>query len=438
MKLVDLILFIFENLSRQRGRVILTSLGVTIGSSAIILLVALVSGLQKSTTAQFTGNKNLTQITVNTGFGRFNPGGGSSVRTNNQTTTQLSITNDVVAQFAAMDHVVRAIPTQSVQGGASLTYQRYTGRASITGIALDDLSLLGYTAAEGRLTLGSGDVVIGAEVPNNFYRANYSGSDASLTTDLLGKTLQLTLSKTGSGGVQRKTFRLHVAGILESMSSQADYALYIPMNDADTITAWVNGARVNHDTYSYSGVIVEVDKTNNVTTIADSITTLGYQAQTPASFLANVNSLFTALQLVFGGVGAITLLVAAIGIANTMTMAILERTKEIGLLKALGASNQDILKLFLGESAGIGLIGGIGGIAIGLILGTVINAIAIPYLQSQATTSGTTSTISSAVYIPWYLPVFALVFSTVIGILSGLYPSLRAASLAPVIALRNE
>jgi putative ABC transport system permease protein len=438
MTTYELILFVFENLRRQRGRVLLTSLGVTIGSAAIILLVALISGLQQTATAQFAGNANLTQITVSTGFGRFTGGGGGSVRTGSTTSTELSLTNDVLAQFAALDHVERVIATQSVQGGATLSFQRFTGRANITGVAVDDLTLLGYTVAKGTGVLDSGQVVIGAEVPNNFYRANYSGSNATLTTDLLDKTLTLTLSKKSDGGTQSKVFRLHVVGILEETSSQTDYALYITMNDADTMTTWSNGERVDHDSDSYSSLIVEVDDTNHVMDVSDILTNLGYQATTPQSFLENVNALFTVLQLVFGGVGAITLLVAAIGIANTMTMAILERTKEIGLLKALGASNQDILKVFLGESAGIGLLGGVGGIMIGMVLGGVINTLALPYLESQAASSGTTSTVTSVVNIPWYLPVFALVFCGCVGIISGLYPSLRAASLAPVIAFRNE
>jgi len=120
-----------------------------------------------------------------------------------------------------------------------------------------------------------------------------------------------------------------------------------------------------------------------------------------------------------------------------MTMAIMERTKEIGLLKALGATNKDILSLFIGEAAGIGLLGGIGGVVLSLLLGTVINALGGSYLAEQASSSGTTVS-TTMLYMPFYLHLFALVFSTVIGSISGLYPALRAQSLPPVIALKYE
>jgi putative ABC transport system permease protein len=116
-----------------------------------------------------------------------------------------------------------------------------------------------------------------------------------------------------------------------------------------------------------------------------------------------------------------------------MTMAILERTREIGLMKAIGATNRNVLTIFLGEAAGIGFIGGLGGVALGWGGGAVLNIVLENYLVS------TGSTVSSQMtYTPLWLPLFALVFATLVGLLSGLYPSLRAATLMPVTALKYE
>ncbi len=143
------------------------------------------------------------------------------------------------------------------------------------------------------------------------------------------------------------------------------------------------------------------------------------------------------LQIIFGGVGAIALLVAAIGIANTMTMSILERTREIGLMKAIGATNRDVLSIFLGEAAGIGFIGGLGGVLLGWGASAVLNVVALSYFAGQAA-SGGGPLPSAAAVTPAWLPLFALVFATVVGLLSGLYPALRAATLVPVNALKYE
>jgi putative ABC transport system permease protein len=142
--------------------------------------------------------------------------------------------------------------------------------------------------------------------------------------------------------------------------------------------------------------------------------------------------------LVFGGVGAIALLVAAIGIANTMTMAILERTREIGLMKAIGASNRDVLAIFLGEAAGIGFIGGLGGVILGWGGGQLLNAIIVGYMAGQAAQRGGGLGEVLGVYTPPWLIPFALIFSILVGLLSGLYPALRAATMLPVTALKYE
>jgi putative ABC transport system permease protein len=183
--------------------------------------------------------------------------------------------------------------------------------------------------------------------------------------------------------------------------------------------------------------LVKVEDASQVLDVADAIESLGYQVYTPASFVQGINSFYVILQVIFGGVGAIALLVAAIGIANTMAMAILERTREIGLMKAIGATNRDVLSVFLGEAAGIGFIGGLGGVILGWSAGQILNVLAMAYLAGQSAQTGAPPP-SVAVYTPSWLPIFTLIFATLIGLLSGLYPALRAATLIPVNALKYE
>ncbi len=209
------------------------------------------------------------------------------------------------------------------------------------------------------------------------------------------------------------------------------------LEDVKAINEWANGRRINYNKDGYSQVIVIVDEVDHVLDVTDQITALGFQAYTPLSFVQGINNFYTILQFIFGGVGAIALLVAAIGIANTMAMAILERTREIGLMKAIGATNRDVLAIFLGEASGIGFIGGLGGVLIGWLAGQGLNVVALVYLANQSAQQGGTPP-SVAVSTPLWLPVFALVFATIIGLISGLYPALSAARMVPVDALKYE
>jgi putative ABC transport system permease protein len=213
--------------------------------------------------------------------------------------------------------------------------------------------------------------------------------------------------------------------------------MYMRLDEAKTFNEWAMGRRINYNKDGYSQAVVVVNNVEEVININKQIVDLGFQAFTPQSYLQGINNFYMILQVVFGGVGAIALLVAAIGIANTMTMAILERTREIGLMKAIGATNRDVLAIFLGEASGIGFVGGLGGVIIGWLAGQGINVIAIVYLANQTAQQGGMPP-SVAVYTPPWLPAFALAFSTLIGLISGLYPALRAATMVPVLALKYE
>ena len=139
------------------------------------------------------------------------------------------------------------------------------------------------------------------------------------------------------------------------------------------------------------------------------------------------------IQAVLGGIGAITLLVAAIGIINTMIMSIYERTREIGIMKVIGATFGDIRLLFLTEAGLIGLFGGILGLALSFGLSHLLNLFGADYMGSM--TGLATAKLS---VIPPWLVLFALIFSIMIGVLAGLYPANRAVKLSPIEAMRNN
>ncbi len=224
---------------------------------------------------------------------------------------------------------------------------------------------------------------------------------------------------------------------MQETRGESDWSVYMPLEQVKALNEWAMNRRINYNKDGYSQVIVKVSDVDKVLDISQQITDMGYQAFTPQSFVQGINNFYKILQVIFGGVGAIALLVAAIGIANTMAMSILERTREIGLMKAVGATNRDVLAIFLGEAAGIGFIGGLGGIIIGWLAGQGLNVVAIVYLANQAGQQGGLPP-SVAVYTPYWLPLFALIFSTFIGMISGLYPALRAATMIPVLALKYE
>jgi putative ABC transport system permease protein len=349
------------------------------------------------------------------------------------------LTNSALDELRAIPGVDSVIPREYLMAQVLIKYQKLEGGVGIIGVASDNLSTLGLEATDGGTELGHVNVVIGAMVPNNFYDPRQRpGQEPSAPPSLYGEQLQLIVSKYDAQGNEiRKNISVRVTGVLKETRGESDYTMYFPLDQVKALNEWAQGRRINYNKEGYSQVIVKVQDVKQVLDISDQITKMNFQAFTPQSFVQGINNFYVILQFIFGGVGAIALLVAAIGIANTMAMSILERTREIGLMKAVGATNRDVLAIFLGEAAGIGFIGGLGGVIIGWLAGQGINVIALVYLANQAGQQGGPPP-SIAVYTPFWLPLFALIFSTIIGMGSGLYPALRAATMIPVLALKYE
>jgi putative ABC transport system permease protein len=444
MKILDLVRLILGNLSRRKARVALTAIGVVIGTAAVVILVSLAIGLQRNANEQLFGIGDLTQIQVMPAYD-MEGGGGPIVRIDGAggpgggpQPTRL-LTNSALEELRAIPGVTSVIPRDYLMAGVIVKYQKLEGGVGVIGVDTVDLAELGLEATEGSTELGRNSVVIGAMVPNNFYDPRIRpGQEPPPPPQLYGQQIQIIALKYDEQGNEiRKTLSMRVSGVLQETRGESDWTVYFPLEQVKALNEWAQGRRINYNKDGYGQVIVKVQDVEQVLDISEQITEMGFQAFTPQSFVQGINNFYVILQFIFGGVGAIALLVAAIGIANTMAMSILERTREIGLMKAVGATNRDVLGIFLGEAAGIGFIGGLGGVIIGWLAGQAINVIAIIYLANQASQQGGPPP-SIAVYTPFWLPLFALIFSTIIGMISGLYPALRAATMIPVLALKYE
>lgn len=444
MAVIDLIRISLENLGRRKGRAFLTTIGVIIGTAAVVVLVGFGLGLQRNAAVQVGYMGELTQIQVMPNYGDMYYGGvespSMSVAQGGATPpNQKLITDNSLAELAALFGVTGVYPRDYLQNCCMFSFGKLEGYGSIVGVKTNMLEELGLEVEGGTLNLEKGTLVIGTQTKNNFYNPyQRPGQSPATPPDLLGQTIRLTLSKyTKEGEEIRKTLRLRVAGVIAETRGEHDYQMYMTLEEVTALNQWALNYRIDRTKEGYPMALVKVVDVSQVLDVADQITSLGYQVYTPQTFVQGINSFFLILQIVFGGIGGISLLVAAIGIANTMTMAILERTREIGLMKAIGATNWDIMGIFLGEAAGIGLFGGIGGVVLGWSVGQVLNIVGMIYLTGQTEQMGyMPSTIT--VYIPVWLPIFVIAFATMTGILSGLYPALRAATMVPVVALKYE
>ena len=185
----------------------------------------------------------------------------------------------------------------------------------------------------------------------------------------------------------------------------------------------------------YEFIWVRTADVNATKTIANELRERGYQAYSMADALEGIEQTSKTMQAILGGIGGITLLVAALGIINTMIMSIYERTREIGIMKVIGASFLDIRMLFLTEAGLIGFLGGLFGLIFSYSISKLINHLSADFINQGMAAGDVAYSIS---LIPPWLALFALGFSVLIGVIAGVYPANRAVKLSPIKAIRNE
>ncbi len=243
-----------------------------------------------------------------------------------------------------------------------------------------------------------------------------------------------------SFSVVRRAQRLTIVGIVTSEPyrgmRQGRTSALLPIDFAESLNmmqpADVSGIVRPGQGKTYMALVVRVAKSRDVTRVEEAIKKQGYNTFSIVDASRGLQKAFVFLDLFLGVFGSLALAVASLGIVNTLVMAILERRREIGIMKALGASDGDVKRIFFVEAGSMGALGGSLGVALGWMIGRVINLGTNWYMIRQDLKP------ENFWYVPMWLVIAGVVFSVVVSLSAGLYPASRAARLDPVQALRHE
>lgn len=480
MRFFDYIKTAFKNLRRQKSRTILTIIAIVIGSLSVIIMLSLVISARRVMIKQLESIGGFTLITVT---GSENMGGGGNLfDVNGSSDSDAKKLDDaVVTQLKKMDHVAAATPVASIwskamkiEGSEKKTWPNVLGYE--VGSSVFEVPI-----AYGR-GLHEGDmdkVVVGIDILKNL------GLDGN-PKDVVGKKMIFILdgNNTPDWGPEpekppanadkdwweaqnkiSKEIKAEIVGVTSGgTDSRQSFISLDWARKMQTQVRWEfddearkkaeeamqnqkkdnNNSNFNGNNFQklvkedmiekngYSAIMLKADNTKNVVSLGQNIKNLGYAVTTAEDMLKEIQKIFTMLGLLSGAIGGISLFVAAIGIINTMIMATYERTREIGVMRACGATKATIRKLFTFEASLLGFFGGVIGLLVSFGLAQVGNLVANKIATSESLP------ISNFITFPIWLIFGVIAFTTVIGLLSGLYPAHRAAKLDPVDALRYE
>lgn len=460
MNNIDLIRMSVGNLWRRKLRTFLTVLGVIIGTSSIVLMVSLGLAMNKNFQNQVEQWGSLTVIDVHSaGGGRWEVAVSGSG--NNKQTGQLD--DAAIEAFKSIPNVEMVIP--SVSTNANLVMGKYVTPWGVTiiGMDYDMMAALDYNAAEGRDMLPNEKnvIVLGSQIPFELVKkgrmpnwehrerapVNYFEDRAQITIESFDPYMSRGSSQGGDKKIKPpKALDVKIVGILPEGNWETSYSIYMPL---DSVLKLIEEKEKYEEKLSgksntkkkgprvYNSLKIKVNDMKNVEKVQNELKDKGYSAYSNMDTLNQMKEMAQGIQLVLGGIGAISLLVAAIGITNTMIMAIYERTREIGIMKVIGAVISDIRKMFLIESAFIGFLGGIIGVLFCYLASWALNTFGAG-IASGIMGGGYGDSKTYVSVIPFWLSLFALAFSTVIGLIAGYFPAKRAMKLSALSAIKTE
>ena len=464
MKLSDLISMSMSSLFKRKLRTVLTILGVVIGIASIVIMVSLGLGLNKQSMDMIEQYGGLRTITVTEGHGSDGSGGYDSGESG-AGDLKLKLDDDAFKKISSLEHVTIASPVLNFR--CVLRSGNYVASVySAYGYSLEALRDMKWQFSQGELPKEGEPLKF---IYGNLMSFEFEDAHSGKTRWETGITPQIDYMKSpmftifdvdayyqtqnssemsspfddDAANSDKKTvtppkkYMISAAGVLygESEEDWRDYSMNIYC-DIEALKTQLKRVfrgkaipgqptKKNGSPYKklyYSQIYLKIDKIENVADVQQTIRDMGYSADSNSEWIEQEKKSAQQQQTMLGGIGAVSLLVAAIGIANTMMMSIYERTKEIGIMKVLGCDMDDIRSLFLIEAALIGFCGGMIGDILSFAVSMIINAI------TKTTTS----------LVPPWLYMLGLAFAVFVGMAAGFFPSKRAMQLSPLAAIRNE
>ena len=446
MKKQDLLRMCVQNLLRRKSRTFLTVLGVLIGCCSIVIMVSLGIGMKESQERTLAQMGDLTIITVNA------PQNGRG---------KAKLDEALIKRIKKLDGVEAVTPKQTLEvetaqliAGAGKRY--VADWVTIVGLDTEAMEKMGYQIIEGGISDKSGEVIVGQFLAYSFRDTlrpeGYNMVDRwSGGWDENGKLTNvpppyldpiktpMTLEVVQEGG-KKISIPLTASGMTKedySKGSETSDGIMISLAEFKKLNEKIQGSKKKPR--PYDSVMVKVTDINQVERVENDIKVMGYNTDSMESIRKPMEKEARQKQMMLGGLGAISLFVAALGITNTMIMSISERTKEIGVMKSLGCYVGDIRMMFLSEAGAIGLLGGIIGCIISFVASVIINLVSLglsPDNLLPALLGG--PDVSRVSIVPPWLLLFAVVFSVFIGLGSGYYPANKAVAIPALEAIKSE
>jgi len=399
MKIKDLLSISVQSFRSRKSRIFFTVLGVSVAIAAVLFLVSFGYGLQASLLEKITTEDSLLTLDIMSSDSEL-----------------IKLNQDTINKISQVPNVTKISPHGQFPG--NITLDGLTSETTINTIDMDYLTLEGTTVKTGKnFTDDKNKIIVNSAIANLFNLNN---------TDIIGKKIKMTAYLTdpaGESGTELKSYNLddefEIIGLVDDSDTQGQ--IYIKNSDITALPIT-----------NYNSIKIKVNAQANLNSTRNTLLSMGFLVSALSDTVDQTNKVFTIIKVILGIFGTVALLVSAIGLVNTMTISILERTNEIGIMRAIGAAPKDIMWLFLGESLMIGFLGGVMGIGLGIASSQLVQFIV--NIISKRLGGDVLSLFS---YPTWFL-FFIMTVSSFVGLMGGYFPSKKAAKLNPLDALRYK